>query len=204
YLPSGTVLISDINGGLFVVREGEQTLFGTSSFSVTPEEGAAMIQFEPAMNGGPITVERRFEGRGFEAAGTAAATGPYTFHDQGLAPGNYSYRLRRTGANGRTYTSIAMNAMIEGPPVYTVSAATANPFDGNTRLSLSVTETQPVHVTLTDEAGTELRVLHDGTVQSGRQLNVEVNGSSLAPGVYFVHFSGTEFEGTRKLVRSRG
>jgi choice-of-anchor B domain-containing protein len=203
FLPSGTVLISDINGGLFVLREGERTLFSLSSFAVTPEEGAAVVAFEPAGTpGDAVTVERQFAGRGFEAAGTVPAAGPYTFRDEGLAPGSYTYRLR-TGDGGRAFTSVVTTVEVEGPPVFSIGAATANPFEGDTRLSLTVTEAQPVRVALAREDGTEIRVLHDGPVAPGRPLAVAVDGGDLEPGVYLVRFAGSTFEAERKLVRAR-
>jgi choice-of-anchor B domain-containing protein len=202
YFRSGTIVVQDIQGGLFIVKEGEQTLLGLSTFTVTPGEGTALLAFEPAADGGPFTVERRFEGRDFEVVGTVAAGGPYTFSDTGLPPGTYTYRLRRT-ADGRELTSVASTAEVDGPPVFRVSAATANPFEGETSLSLTVTEAQPVEVTLVDEAGNALRVLHDGAVAAERPLTVSVSGASLAPGTYYVRFAGETFDAARKLVRTR-
>ncbi len=205
FLPSGTILISDINGGLFILREGERTLFSLSSFNVETGEGTATLTFTPAdAGGGEIVVERRFADREFETIGTVAPGGPYTFRDEGLSPGTYAYRLRRAGAAGRQLVSTAATVQVEGAPVFRVGAATENPFEDRTRLELTVTEAQPVRVTLQDEAGNELRVLHEGTVSPGRALAVNVDGDGLAPGVYMVRFAGEGFDAERKVVRARG
>ena len=205
FLPSGTVLVSDINGGLFILREGERSLFSLSTFQVEPGEGTATITFTPADEGsGEIVVERRFAERDFETVGTVAPGGPYTFRDENLAPGTYSYRLRRAGAGGRQLTSSTATVQVEGVPVFRVGAATENPFQGSTRLELTVTEPQPVRVTLRDEDGNELRVLHEGNVAPGRPLAVNVDGNGLEPGVYMVRFAGEAFDAERKVVRARG
>jgi choice-of-anchor B domain-containing protein len=204
FLPSGIVLVSDINGGLFILREGARTLFSLSSFTVEAGEGTATITFEPAdAAGGPITVERRFADRAFETVGTVAAGGPYTFRDENLSPGQYVYRLRRAGPDGRHLTSTTASSQVEGRPVFGVDAASENPFRNRTRLELSVTEAQPVRITLLDEEGRELRVLHDGRVEPSRSLEVDVDGRDLEPGMYLVRFAGAAFDTQRKLVRAR-
>ena len=70
------------------------------------------VTFEPAGGTGPITVERRFADRPFEAVGTVPAGGPYTFSEADLAPGTYTYRLRRAGDGGRTLTSASATAEV--------------------------------------------------------------------------------------------
>jgi choice-of-anchor B domain-containing protein len=205
FLPSGTILISDINGGLFILREGTPTLFSLSQFVVEPGEGVATLTFTPAeATGGVITVERRFADRPFETVGTIAEGGPYTFRDEGLAPGAYTYRLRRAGASGRALTSSAVSVEVVGPPVFRVGAASENPFTGMTEMELSVIAEQPVRVALQDEDGNELRVLHNGRVSPDRPVAITIDGADLAPGVYMVQFAGDAFNTQRKLVRARG
>jgi len=204
FLPSGTILISDINGGLFILREGERTLLGLSTMRVETGEGTATLTFEPAEPaGGPFTIERRFGDREFVAAGTVAPGGPYTFRDDALAPGTYTYRVRRTAPDGRVLTSSPAAVDVEGAPVYRVGAATENPFGRRTRLELTVVEAQPVRISLHDAGGRELRVLHDGPVAANRALSIDVDGRDLEPGDYLVHFSGTAFEADRKVVRGQ-
>ncbi len=203
YLPSGTLIASDINGGLFILREGERTLLGLSALTATPGEGMVALDFTPAEAGNaPFTVERRFGERAFEPVGEVAAAGPFVFSDAGLAPGPYWYRLRQT-VGGRPMTSSTVAVDVEGPPAYRVSAAAPNPFDDETELTLTVTANQHVRAVLVDAAGTELRLLHDGLVEADDSAEIEVEGDGLAPGVYYVRFEGEQFEGQRKLVRTR-
>lgn len=93
-------------------------------------------------------------------------------------------------------------------PVATAGAAALefagpNPFAGRTALRLSVREAGPVRATLVDVTGRVLATLFDGLAVPGSPVELAVDGSALAPGVYVVRVAGEGFTASRRLVSAR-
>jgi len=61
-----------------------------------------------------------------------------------------------------------------------------NPFNPQSRISFDVPVTQSVRVELWDALGRKRRLLYDGYAQAGISHGVQIDGSSLASGMYFV------------------
>ena len=64
-------------------------------------------------------------------------------------------------------------------------------------------ETETVRVAVYDVLGRQVALAHDGTIQAGTRLEVELTGSQLAPGSYVVRVEGETFAETRRLTVSR-
>ncbi len=90
-------------------------------------------------------------------------------------------------------------------PLFTYSFTTStqpNPFTGSTRVHLNFNDlkTQRVELTLYDESGRLVQQFPEGVASAG-EYSVEIDGSALASGAYFMQVKSTAGTGTVKLVK---
>jgi hypothetical protein len=86
------------------------------------------------------------------------------------------------------------------PGVYALSAAYPNPFSDRARFTLEVAEAQDVRVTVYDVMGREVARLHDGLLAAGTRHGFELDGRSLASGVYLIRVAGERFTDTQRVT----
>ncbi len=84
--------------------------------------------------------------------------------------------------------------------ILVVEDAYPNPFQDRTRLTVTTAESGPVLVRLFDAVGRQVSTLFDGPIPSSGTLSLDVGGSSLGAGIYFVQVESREERQTVKLV----
>ncbi|MFV1981538.1 MAG: T9SS type A sorting domain-containing protein, partial [Rhodothermia bacterium] len=93
----------------------------------------------------------------------------------------------------------------ELPEGLIVTEAYPNPFVEKTRLRVeSVPTDQRLNIKLYDVLGREVRTLFEGRAAVGRQIEIEIGGADLTPGVYLVRITGERFSAIRLAMRVRG
>jgi VWFA-related protein len=105
-----------------------------------------------------------------------------------------------TDVKTKTYSSCT-NA-IENytiPSEFSLSQNYPNPFNPSTRIMYSVPKTVHVKIVLYNVLGVEMAVLVDSERPAGN-YEAELNGSSMASGVYFIRMSAGTFTETRKIM----
>jgi hypothetical protein len=75
-----------------------------------------------------------------------------------------------------------------------------NPFDTHTRIDFTLPAQAQVVLELSDATGRPLRRLIDGTMAQGPH-SITLNGSTLAPGVYFYNVYANGQMVTKKMVK---
>jgi hypothetical protein len=83
---------------------------------------------------------------------------------------------------------------------FAMSLPRPNPLSTEGRINLTVRERQLVTLTLHDILGRELRTIHRGILETGREASVAFDRAGLAAGVYLVRARGETFLATRRLV----
>lgn len=91
-------------------------------------------------------------------------------------------------------TSIPMT--IEDPLTMKLSA---NPALSGTTLSYNLPESGDVKVSMMDNLGREVKMLHNGFAPAGSNV-IPIDPSTMANGTYLVRVSSNSFTGTRKLI----
>ena len=124
YFESGTVLISDMQSGLFVVRPERTEPLALASFSAFPWDGGVDLswQLEPETEASRFVVERDQNGT-WVTVGTVQASPDrmlYRFRANDLADGEHSFRIRALDMDG--FTSFSA-------PVTTSLGLAAEPMD---------------------------------------------------------------------------
>ncbi|MEO1632162.1 MAG: T9SS type A sorting domain-containing protein, partial [Bacteroidota bacterium] len=136
-----------------------------------------------------------------EGTGTTTEAQAYRFATDALSPGTYTFRLKQVDFDGAFAYSPEVEATIELLDAFELADIYPNPFGARAAtLSLAVRESQAVTVTLYDALGRAVATLHDGWIEAGAALPMEIDATSLANGVYVVRAAGTDFATTRRVT----
>ena len=139
--------------------------------------------------------------------GTTSQLQEYSFVDDGLVPGLYTYRLKQIDYNGTFAYSDVVEVRIGRPQEYALNQNYPNPFNPSTRISYNIPVTSSVKLELYTVTGSKIATLVNGQQDAG-YYNVDLNADllDLSTGVYFYRFSaldnntGKQFIETKKIL----
>jgi hypothetical protein len=101
----------------------------------------------------------------------------------------------------RVWGSSEPDAEVAG--THTLSTAYPNPFNPQTRFTLSVARTQHVTITLHDLLGRTVETIHQGHLAAGSPHEFTIDGSRLPSGTYLYRVVGETFSQTRRVTLLR-
>ncbi|MFZ4621640.1 MAG: T9SS type A sorting domain-containing protein [Bacteroidota bacterium] len=134
-----------------------------------------------------------------EGNGTANTPKEYSFSDNGLSVGKYSYRLKQIDRDGNVAYSQNIDAEIASVPAeFRLFQNYPNPFNPTTSIRFSVPLNGTAVVKVFNAIGQETAVLFNGYAESGRIYTAAFDGSALSSGIYFTTL---EFNGQRSMKK---
>ena len=157
------------------------------------------------MNNSGFEIQRKSNNDQFEKVGHVAGSGTttepkaYTYTDNSLVVGNYTYRLKQVDFNGAFEYSNEINVDISGPVQYSLEQNYPNPFNPSTVIKYSVAKDGFVNVSIFNILGQKVATLVNGNVKAG-SYDVSFNASSLSSGVYFYSIEAGDFKAVRKMM----
>ena len=123
----------------------------------------------------------------------------YTFKDNGLLPGKYSYRLKQIDNDGQFEYSKNIEVDFNSPKKFELTQNYPNPFNPVTTISWEIPTDGLVTLKIYDILGKEIYTVADEYQQAGSyQRNFD--GSSLSSGMYFFTLQSGSFIQTRKMI----
>jgi outer membrane protein assembly factor BamB len=144
--------------------------------------------------------EEQWEKIGFiPGSGTTTEIRSYSYIDENLSPGNYSYRLKQIDYNGAFEYSDIIEIEVSAPSKYSLEQNYPNPFNPATTISYSIKEKGLVTLKVFDILGKEVATLIDEEQNAG-SYKLEFDASSLASGIYFYHLNSGKFVSTKKMI----
>ncbi len=137
-------------------------------------------------------------------AGNKNSPTDYTYSDNNLNTGKYSYRLKQTDINGNfEYYNLSNDINIAAPSKYDISQNYPNPFNPLTTIEFSLPEDSRVNITIFDLTGREIRTLANDSRTAGF-YSISFDGSSLSSGIYFYRITAqgikNNFTGVKKMI----
>lgn len=200
YFESGTIVISGVEGGLFVVRPSSTAPLPLASFDASSNNGSAMVTWAPAGSAAkPFALQGRRGMEPFENLAMVGAAGPYRYDAATLSPGMHEFRLIQYGADGTIRVSETIDLEIEAPSVFRRSALMR---DGDTgMIALTLAEPQEVRIALMDASGTTMKTIFNGTLDADEAHRFEVMGEGLPAGDYRLAITGEHFEDSLAITR---
>ena len=157
-------------------------------------------------NNSGFEIERNSFGAGWSKIGFIAGKGTvntpqnYSFTDNGLNSGRYSYRLKQIDYNGNyKYYDLQNEVVIGVPSKFALMQNYPNPFNPVTRINYELPITNYVSLKIFDITGKEVKQLVNGIQQAGYYA-VDFNAASLSSGTYFYKLTSDKFSDVKKMV----
>ncbi|MEO8665347.1 MAG: T9SS type A sorting domain-containing protein, partial [Ignavibacteria bacterium] len=187
-----------------------------SSFVSTVYENEVTLQWQTATenNNQKFDIERANVINGnssdWRNVGTVLGSGNsttpknYTFTDQGLNAGNFSYRLKQIDYNGEfKYFDLNSEIVIGTPIRFDMLQNYPNPFNPSTIIAYTLPVDGNVKLNVYDISGKLVMTVNDGFRSAG-YYTTEFNSSNLSSGVYYYRIdfngSGQNFQKVMKMV----
>ncbi len=195
----------------------DEIRIGTSWFDVVPVE---LVSFNASVNENSVTLNwvtaTELNNSGFEVLrssetevwenigfvrgnGTTSEINYYSYTDENLLEGSYSYRLKQVDLDGTFEYSNIVNVDIKTPTEFELSQNYPNPFNPSTTIKFSIPEGSQVSLKIYNSLGQEIKTLVNRFMEAGVHT-VNFNAVDLNSGMYFYRLDAGEFTQVRKMT----
>jgi hypothetical protein len=183
-----------------------------TSFSAQFHEGNVVLTWQTAteVNNSGFEIQRavgenpeNFEKIGFvKGAGTSNSPKEYTFVDNNVSSGKYSYRLKQIDLDGKVKYSTVLSVNIGAPTEFRLFQNYPNPFNPTTIIEYRLPKEQFVTLKIFDMLGKEVATLVNEPQAKG-SYKVTFDANSLPSGIYFYRINTPEYQATGKMLLLR-
>ncbi len=134
-----------------------------------------------------------------EGNGTANSPKQYSFVDNSLSVGKYSYRLKQIDLSGSYEYSKIVEINFGLPTKFSIDQNYPNPFNPSTIISYALPEASNVKLIVYNSLGQEVSTLINSTQDAGVH-NINFNASNLTSGLYFYRIEAGNFTQVKKMI----
>jgi hypothetical protein len=185
-----------------------------SSFTASTSNGNVVLNWTTATetNNKGFEVQRSNGGEYQTIAfvqgnGTSTQQHSYTYSDQKVENGNYSYRLRQVDFNGTSEYSQVVEVTVNSPVEFNLAQNYPNPFNPSTKINYSLKVDSKVTLKVFDILGQEVVTLLNENIAAGAH-NVTFDASKLNSGVYLYKIEangvdGSSFTSVKKMILTK-
>jgi len=132
-------------------------------------------------------------------SGTTNTEKHYSYIDQNLNPGNYSYRLKQLDYNGNfEYYNLSSSVIVGVPKTFSVISY-PNPFNPIATIKYNLPQDADVQITIFNTLGQRITTLVNEKKSAGF-YSVQFDGSSLSSGLYFYKITAGNYSAVKKIV----
>jgi len=186
-----------------------------TSFVATTGSNSVTLNWSTATetNNKGFEIERSFNGSEFkvigykEGNGTTTQVNNYSFVDQNLSAGNYSYRLRQIDYDGTFEYSKVVESSIIAPATFAMEQNYPNPFNPTTNIKFSLAVDSKVTLKVFNILGQEVATLINNTMAAGFH-SVKFDAKGFQSGIYLAKIEangidGKNFSSVKKMVLAK-
>lgn len=123
----------------------------------------------------------------------------YSFTDNNIQPGKYSYRLKQIDNDGTLEYSNAVDVVVSNPDLFELHQNYPNPFNPITKISFVIPQNSFVELKVFNLLGQEIASLVSEEKPAGT-YELNWNATDLPSGVYIYKMKAGEYIETRKMV----
>ena len=202
---------------LFAVIPVELTSFTANStesgvilsWTTATETNNKGFEIERSLRTGTGTQPGKSDNGPWEKAGYLDGNGTttnrcyYSFTDNGVSSGYYSYRLKQIDFDGSFTYSRIIEISLNTPVKFSLSQNYPNPFNPSTTIKYSVPNDGFVSMKIYNTIGQEVADLINGFVRAGEHevvFNTSAGNSGLTSGVYFYKLESGDKVSIKKLI----
>ncbi len=136
--------------------------------------------------------------------GTTSEPKSYSFEDNNLRTGTYTYRLKQIDFDGTFEYSNEVEVDVIAPAQFSLDQNYPNPFNPSTKIAFSLATDSKVSLKVFDVLGQEVASLINQDLAAGVH-NYDFNASGFNSGVYFYRIeatgtNGSEFVDVKKMI----
>jgi hypothetical protein len=181
-----------------------------TSFSASYANGSVNLKWSTATetNNQGFEIQRKsnadYEVIGFvNGNGTTTQQQSYSFTDNNVSNGVYSYRLKQLDYDGTFSYSNVIEIDISAPLQFELSQNYPNPFNPATMINYQTAAPVNVNLTVFNMLGEEVAVLINNQFTEAGQHSVRFDGSNLASGTYIYRLTAGDFVQTKKMMLTK-
>jgi outer membrane protein assembly factor BamB len=178
-----------------------------TSFTATALGNSVLLKWSTSseLNNNGFEIQRQFDESDFitigfvKGNGTTTEVKNYSFSDESLPIGNYSYKLKQIDYNGAFVYSDIVEVDVNAPAEFALLQNYPNPFNPSTVISYSIPQNSFVTLKVYDIIGNEVATLVNQT-QSAGKYDIKFDASSSSNGVYLYSIKTDNFTSTKKML----
>ncbi len=207
--PDGTVdvfVLSTNNGlGAYKTTSAVPVELGTFSASVNGQSVNLNWSTITETNNAGFAVERKSQGGEFtqiafvEGVGNSTEVNKYSYTDNDVEIGTYTYRLKQIDLDGQYNYSNEIEVEVNSPKSFVLEQNYPNPFNPSTIIRYSVPKDGMITLSVFNLLGEKVATLVNGMVKAG-SYEVSFDASALAAGIYLYKLESADFSNTRKMM----
>jgi len=174
------------------------------SFTASANENSVALNWSTATetNNSGFSVERKtlldetWTVAGFVPGyGTTTERKSYSFTDENIQMGSYSYRLKQVDFDGTIEYSNAILVEVNTPENFVLLQNYPNPFNPSTTIGFSIPQTSNVSIDIFNVVGERVATVMNQTLEAGYH-QVDFNASNLPSGTYIYQLKANGANGT--------
>ena len=178
-----------------------------TSFSANVNENIVTLVWSTAteINNSGFEIERKSANADWTNIGFVAGSGStteicnYSYQDNSVISGSYSYRLKQIDYNGEFEYSQEVYVDVTPSMDYALQQNYPNPFNPSTKIRFTIPQASVVNLTVFNAIGEEVKALVNNYYEAGSH-EIIFNASNLTSGIYFVRMESGSFVSTRKIT----
>lgn len=138
-----------------------------------------------------------------KGSGTTTELQNYSYQDENLPTGTYSYRLKQIDFDGTSKIyNLSEEIHITAPNDFALNQNFPNPFNPSTVISFSIPKNDKVRLEVFDVVGSRIATLFDEEKSAG-YYEINFDALNYTSGVYYYRISTKDFVQTKKMILMR-
>jgi len=213
---NNTITLSNLDGfSIWTAGDRNEALpVELTSFTANATQNKVVLNWQTAteVNNYGFEIERKIVGTSRDLSeewvtisfikgnGNSNSPKEYSFVDESVPGGKYSYRLKQIDNDGKFTYSDVVNVDIENIPTdYTLYQNYPNPFNPSTTIKFGLPKEGMVTLEVFNLIGEKVAPLVNKELTVGYHT-IDFNGSRLSSGIYLYKITAGEFTSTKKFV----
>ncbi len=134
--------------------------------------------------------------------GNSNSTKNYSYTDNNLTAGKYSYRLKQIDNDGKYEYSKVVEVEVNSPLQYALAQNYPNPFNPSTAINFTLPEARFVTLKIYNVLGQEVKTVVNEFKEAGA-YKINFDASNLNSGVYFYKLQAGTFSSVKKMTLTK-
>jgi hypothetical protein len=213
--PGGSPIGRFLSGAFEYLNTDGNVPVELTSFKGSVNDGVVRLEWTTAteLNNSGFEIERKsqngsFVNIGFKPGfGTTSEPKVYSFTDNSVSAGTFTYRLKQVDHDGTSTYSPEIEVDVTAPAEYSLSQNYPNPFNPSTTIKFGLRVESRVSLKIFNTLGQEVMLLINENREAGVH-SLSFDASKLSSGVYFYKIEangvdGSTFAETKKMILTK-